>query len=284
MARRPPSAPPTSRKMTAEEMRRGITRIKRRLEMVESFDPEAIDVNDTEKSTRPLETAISNALGETFGEGTVEYNRFVGAMYFHYPLNMFEPTPRGEIIKGLKSCRQASIDLLNSAISLLEERLEDESDVKHSAGSPQVAAAELSQRVFVVHGHDEGPREAVARFLQLLGLQPVILHDQPNRGRTIISKFHDEAHNVGFAVVLMTPDDEPGTEKGNRRARQNVVFELGFFLGKLGPSRVAAIVKDQVEVPSDYDGVVYIPYSEWKFPLARELRAAGYQVDLNKVF
>lgn len=141
--------------------------------------------------------------------------------------------------------------------------------------------------VFIVHGHEEGPREAVARFLEALEFDPVILHERPNKGRTIITKFQQEAADVGFAVVLMTPDDSGGKVGGDvaMRPRQNVVFELGFFIGVLGPERVVALVKGQVERPSDFDGVVYIPFDEhsgWKGALARELEAAGFEVDRNK--
>jgi predicted nucleotide-binding protein len=138
---------------------------------------------------------------------------------------------------------------------------------------------QLSKRVFVVHGHDEGPREAVARFLERIKLEPIILHERPNRGRAIIAKFQEEAADVGFAVVLMTPDDCGGKVGAatKPRARQNVVFELGFFIGALGPGRVAAMVKGDIERPSDLDGVVYISLDDgsWKDKLGRELEAAG---------
>lgn len=139
------------------------------------------------------------------------------------------------------------------------------------------------RKVFIVHGHDEAPRESVARFLEALNFEPVILHERPNRGRTIITKFQEEARDVGFAVVLMTPDDSGGKIGGDTasRPRQNVVFELGFFIGALGPERVVAMVKGQVEKPSDFDGVVYIPLDDgnWKLSLVRELAAAGYDIE-----
>ncbi len=119
-----------------------------------------------------------------------------------------------------------------------------------------------------------------------LGFEPVILHEQPNKGRTIITKFREEAADVGFAVVLMTPDDHGGKQSADTRprARQNVVFELGFFIGALGAERVAALVKGDVERPSDFDGVVYISLDQghWKIDLAKELKAAGFDVDFNK--
>ena len=116
------------------------------------------------------------------------------------------------------------------------------------------------QKVFVVHGHDEGAREGVARFLEKLGLKAIILREQPNQGRTTIEKFVDYARDVGFAVVLLTPDDLGGataTEVQLSRARQNVIFELGYFVASLGRGRACLLRKGEVEIPSDLYGVVY---------------------------
>jgi predicted nucleotide-binding protein len=145
-----------------------------------------------------------------------------------------------------------------------------------------------TRRVFIVHGHDEGLREAVARFLERVGLEPIILHEQPNRGRTIMTKFREEAGDTGFAVIVMTPDDigkANDNSEAKPRARQNVVFELGFFIGALGPDRVAALIKGDIERPSDFDGVLYTSYDkdDWRMKIAQELQAAGYDIDLNKL-
>jgi predicted nucleotide-binding protein len=153
---------------------------------------------------------------------------------------------------------------------------------------PNKPRAQTPPRIFVVHGRDDGPKDSVARFLERMGLRPIILHELANRGRTIISKFRDEAADVGFAVVLMTPDDHGGIAgKTTRpRARQNVIFELGFFIGALGFDCVAALVKGEVEQPSDFDGVVYIPFDPqgaWRPKLGKELQAAGFAIDWNKV-
>ena len=145
------------------------------------------------------------------------------------------------------------------------------------------------RKVFVVHGHDEAAREGVARFLEKLGLEPVILHEKANQGQTLIEKVERHAE-VAFAVVLLTPDDV-GAEAGSTdtllpRARQNVILELGYFLGKLGRPRIAALIKADVEKPSDYDGVVYISLDSagaWKLLLGRELKSAGLSVDMNDV-
>jgi hypothetical protein len=149
-------------------------------------------------------------------------------------------------------------------------------------------AAAVSNKVFLVHGRDSGAMHEVARFLEKIGLDVTILHERPNRGRTLISKFQEESADISFAVVLMTPDDS-GSFKGEKlsdRARQNVVFELGFFIGRLGAENVCALVSRGVERPSDFESVVYIEFegNGWKTELARELRAAGISFDYSKVF
>jgi predicted nucleotide-binding protein len=142
-------------------------------------------------------------------------------------------------------------------------------------------------RVFVVHGHDDRYRIETARFLEHLGLTPIILHEQANAGRTLIDKFEESAIASGFAVVLLTPDDRGGVANLPRvrqraRARQNVIFELGYFIRKFGRSRVCALYVPGIELPSDIHGVAYIELDSagaWKPVLARELSAALLPVD-----
>jgi predicted nucleotide-binding protein len=143
--------------------------------------------------------------------------------------------------------------------------------------------------VFLVHGHDEGAKHSVARFLEQLGVTPVILQEQINRGMTVIEKFEDLAGRAGFAIVLMTPDDM-GHAVGNEQAktyrpRQNVILELGYFVGLLGRSKTLVLTKGQVEMPSDVLGLVYESMDRnegWKMRLARELKASGFEIDLNR--
>jgi hypothetical protein len=143
-----------------------------------------------------------------------------------------------------------------------------------------------SNKVFIVHGHDGEARETVARFLEKMGLQAIILHEQANQGRTVIEKVEANG-DVGFAVVLLTPDDT-GCAKGKDpepRARQNVLLELGYFIGRLGRGKVCALKRGELEIPSDFAGIVWEKMDSgngWKLALARELKAAGHDVDLNK--
>ena len=144
----------------------------------------------------------------------------------------------------------------------------------------------------MVHGQDPALKQSVARLLERLDLQPIILHEQPSRSRALIQKFEDYA-DVSFAVVLLTPDDmgydrNAKAETARPRARQNVIFELGFFIGRLGREHVAALFAgdETFEKPSDYDGVAYIPVDpggRWQFDLVKELKAAGIEVDANKI-
>lgn len=141
--------------------------------------------------------------------------------------------------------------------------------------------------VFIVHGRNETIKQTVARFLDhLLGYPPVILHEQADRGRTVIEKFEDHVTEAAAAVVLLTGDDVGGLADSSmqKRARQNVVLELGFFIGTLGRARTVILYEPGVELPSDLDGVLYVEIDQggaWKNAVARELKAVGLETDLT---
>lgn len=145
-----------------------------------------------------------------------------------------------------------------------------------------------SNKVFIVHGHDEKIKWEVSNFLRKLGLEPIILHEQVNQGKTIIEKI-EENTEVGYGIVLYTPCDKGGTanipyENMQFRARQNVVFEHGYLIGKLGRNSVCALVDGDIERPSDISGIVYISYSDnWKLDICRELKTVGYNVNTDKL-
>ena len=169
--------------------------------------------------------------------------------------------------------------------------------IAQSANSPQALASPQyiqptinidSRKVFVVHGHDDATKTKTARFLEKLKLKPIILHEQPSSGRTIIEKFETYSDDIAFAVILLTPDDLGSSAQTPKdmssRARQNVVMELGYFLGRLGRSRVCALHKGQIELPSDYQGVQYIEFDDagaWQGRLAQEFVQAKLPIDLT---
>jgi len=144
-------------------------------------------------------------------------------------------------------------------------------------------------KVFIVHGHDNETKLEIARFIEKIGFEPIILHEQASNSKTIIEKIESYS-DVGFGVVLYT-DCDVGAKKSefknlNKRARQNVVFEHGFLIGKLGRSNVCSLVKGNIETPNDISGVVYtsMDSGNWQIELAKEMKASGYEVDMNKVF
>jgi len=161
-----------------------------------------------------------------------------------------------------------------------------EQHVAQASAEPRAAALSAT-KVFVVHGHDVSAKESTARFLEKLGLDAVVLHEKANEGQTVIEKF--ELHsNVGFAVVLLTPDDvgaaAAAPDRLHGRARQNVILELGYFTGKLGRRRVCGLFRPGVEIPSDFHGVLFIEMDEaggWKAKLAQELVSASMKINVQ---
>jgi predicted nucleotide-binding protein len=159
--------------------------------------------------------------------------------------------------------------------------------------SPTANTAHTKQ-VFVVYGHDTTARTELEATLRRWGLDPIILDQLPSEGATLIEKLERHYPNVGFAVVLATPDDEAfpkgKPDEKKFRARQNVVLELGLLLAHLGRSKVAILLKDQevMERPSDIQGLIYIPFKtdlarEAGLLLAKEMAAQGYTIDVKKV-
>lgn len=172
-------------------------------------------------------------------------------------------------------------DLINDEYHHLEEKTSKQIEDTHLMGKKS-----FNNKIFIVHGHTDSTKEGTARLIERLGLEAIILHEQTSGGRTIIEKL-EHFTNVGFAIVLYDEDDagnvKSEAEKGilNNRARQNVVFEHGLMIGKLGRNRVLSIVNGNPELPSDVNGVVYASTKNWQIQVAKELRDAGYKIDLN---
>ena len=172
------------------------------------------------------------------------------------------------------------------------ELYEEPSRVPQDGGEEVVETSgdSVGHVVFIVHGRDEEAKETVARFVEKLGLKSTILHERANRGQTIPEKFEQHASKASFAIVLLTPDDVGASEDEKDslkpRARQNVVLELGYFWGRLGRARVCVLHKEEVELPSDIQGLLFVPMDNndgWQLKLAQEMDSAGFPVDLNKL-
>jgi len=291
VARRVSTAPAPKRIMNPTELRAGIERIEKRIEELTAFDPSKMQV-DHPPELAGIETAIQTTLARVFGDGTADYKRFLPAATIQWsgPVILFAGQPRtplSDYIKNVQHNRERSLVQLREAVRVLQEDLQDCEPFASVEKAPVEQA--VSNKIFIVHGRDNDAKNEVARFLGKIRLEEIILHERPNQGRHLLTKFQEESEGASFAVVLMTPDDEGGLpgHPPQKRARQNVVFELGFFIGKMGPSRVAALLKGDVEKPSDFDGVGYIqldPAGAWKGLLARELKAAKVPFDPAKVF
>ncbi|MFK3990504.1 MULTISPECIES: TIR domain-containing protein [unclassified Psychrobacter] len=178
----------------------------------------------------------------------------------------------------------------NSAINLIETIIEELKLFPEEVDIENIKDKSIDcSKVFIVHGHDDGAKNEVARFIEKLGFEAKILHEQIDSGATIIEKLEKHT-DVGFAIVLYTACDVGGVrskpEDLKPRARQNVVFEHGLLIGKIGRANVVALVKGDLEIPNDISGVVYKSMDisgAWKYSIAREMKSSGYDVDMNKV-
>lgn len=290
-SRRPAAEQPVAPKqqLSPSAIERGIARLDERIVELRNFDVRQIPKGSSPE-LNALAAAIQDTLIRCFGERTTAYNRFQNAasLQFFPGFASSNYPQQHHYQEGAQRNIANSIALLQEAQRVLREDL---ADAQHEA-EPETAHAEqaavLSRRVFVVHGHDEGARETVARFLEKIGFEAVILHEQANRGGTVIEKI-EANRDVGFAVVLLTPDDLGRSIKEDDlkpRARQNVLLELGYFIGHLGRDKVCALKRGDVELPSDYVGVVWEKMDDgggWKQALGRELDAAGHEIDWNRV-
>lgn len=142
-----------------------------------------------------------------------------------------------------------------------------------------------SKLTFIIHGHDDDFKREVQLLLSRAGVNNIVLHEQPDKGRSIIDKLIEESKPAIYAIALLSEDDT--LDSGEKRARQNVIMEIGYFIGKIGKSRIRIILKgDNIEIPSDLQGILYERYDKqgsWKIKLLKEMLAVGIYVDLQSV-
>ena len=193
-----------------------------------------------------------------------------------------------DIIKEVKHQISEKINYLESIIEQLPLINQVTDRVADDNREMEVKVGIETKDVFIVHGHDAGLKNEVARFVSDMGYHPIILHEQPNHGKTIIEKI-ETFSNVCYAIILYTPCDIGATNDGSNmqpRARQNVVFEHGYLIGKLGREKVCALIKDEVERPGDIDGVIYVAHDNrgaWKMEIAREFKTLGLQFNPDAI-
>jgi predicted nucleotide-binding protein len=272
------------------QIERRLDELDRHIVRVEALRPYEV-LAESSPAVTVLQAAIRETLVSCFGENTASYRHFQAAGYLYVDAEspgFFNRNAAQNSHREARNNIDRTLGLLREAQEVLRGDLAEARKRFDRAAQTDLRPAPLSRRVFVVHGHDDGAREAVARFLEKIGFEPIILHEQANRGGTVIEKI-EANRDVGFAVVLLTPDDVGRSIKEDElksRARQNVLLELGYFIGHLGRGRVCALKRGDVELPSDYVGVVWEKMDDgggWKQALGRELDAAGHEIDWNRV-
>lgn len=254
---------------------RAIELIKRQINQIEGLLELRYDDPEVKKWDNITEQILVKAFGRPNDNLSYYHNaRHLGSFFF-------APGSDDELQRDFEESMGKGRKLLEGFVEQLEMFAEP------VEGNQRPKVEKLSKKIFIVHGHDEQAKTELALILTRLGFEPIILHEQPSEGMTVIEKL--EKHlDVGFAFVLLTPDDvgESVENKDNLkpRARQNVVFEFGLFVGKLGRDRVRCLYKGGVELPSDLQGLVYFPFNssvnEIQLDIVKELRAAGYKVEI----
>jgi predicted nucleotide-binding protein len=265
-------------------MRQGIERLNRRIADLEAFDPTSVEERWAPE-VKAVEAAIGESLGRVFGHDTPAYRRYSSAANLDRGGLVLGggPDPLYRVHKWLTDGKADALALLKQAVRGLEEDLADSSPPPASVAEVEATAVSaFSAEIFIVHGRDNAAKEQVARVIERAGLKAIVLHEQPNGGKTVIEKFEKHGGAAGFAVVIATPDDVGGLvgEPQQPRARQNVIGEMFWFAGRLGRERVCVLVKENVDMPSDIAGVGYTPmdnHGGWKNKLLQEFDEAGYK-------
>lgn len=234
---------------------------------------------------------VERFLKKVYGDSSEEFGRFKNIRFFPTSWEAeSEETCRAFCKQGLQTAKAYFAVYLKE---MVEEHIEQNgmwSDLFLTMPGINIGEKTVKQnndkKIFIVHGHNEALKQEVARMVEKQGLEAIILSEQANRGKTIIEKF-EEHSDVGSAICLFTGDDygrAADIKAEMLRARQNVVFEAGYFMGKLGRENVILIASPDIEVPSDLQGVVYTNKNMWQTDVLRELKAMGYDIDFNKQF
>lgn len=233
-----------------------------------------VDSSSEEFITWKIKT--ERVLERIYGESSKEIKDFKGTIFSPLVYVGFDDNNETDVI----ACIQGLKETRAKFKAYLEELRDTEEKDNSSTNNPGVVVNDYS-KVFIVHGHDGELKEKVARLLENQDIEPIILSEKANLGKTIIEKIEAYADTVGTAICLFTADDE--MKDGSKRARQNVVFETGYFFGKIGRECTIIIAEPETINLSDLSGVVYVNNAHWEIDVLKELREIGYNIDLNKL-
>lgn len=225
-------------------------------------------------------TKVLILLQKIYGNNSIQYNSIKNRK-FRISSYIWGTDMTQKQITYFKDSMEASLLELRSYYDDISENYSDNEQKPKSVEG-------YNNKIFIVHGRDNESKISVARFVEKIKLDAIILNESPGKGNTIIEKIEDNS-DVGYAIIIYSPCDEGRlkNEVGlSNRARQNVVFEHGYFCAKIGRDRVAALVKGDVETPSDISGIEYIPMDNsnaWMYKIGNELKAAGYRISLDDI-
>lgn len=270
-----PKYPKEERIQPSLQPNRAIELLKKQIEQIDKL----LQLHHDDPEVKKWDNFTEQIIIKTFGKPHENLNAYYSAKHGgQIRINMTDEAKQENFIRrhnNLKKLLEGFIEQVETFGVADEER------------DTTITGNLYSRKVFIVHGHDERAKSELALILTRLEFEPIILHEQPSQGMTVIEKLEKHS-DVGFAFILLTQDDK-GCQKGQEnnllpRARQNVVFEFGLFVGKLGRNRVCCIYTGDVELPSDLQGLVYLPFkssvNEVQLDIVRELRAAGYDVKI----
>jgi len=223
----------------------------------------------------------------------IEAEIFIASIFGEEELKRYRGLPKIKgVILGQPINYEEELKEYKNEISKIISKLKGYNNIYNDLNMKTKNKEENFDKIFIVHGHNETMKQSIARLIEKQKIESVILHEKPNKGKTIIEKFELNA-DVGSAVVIFSGDDygyEKNIDKDKAilRPRQNVIFEMGYFIGKLGREKVICIFEENIDIDvlSDYKGIIYIPYDTkgvWKYSLGKELKEIGFNFDLNKI-
>jgi predicted nucleotide-binding protein len=285
----PPQKPPLEILVSRDEAK---ARLQERIE-------KGLELKQGRVDTRDAFEALSNGFAKwdsfnsellkrlfTTNELQEEYDSWAGAMMIMREPSLGEKT--ADVYKDVDK-KIHRIDSIIERLELIPQACEVQTTAQSE--NPSSSLQPRNKKVFVVHGRDEVAKTSLEVFLHEIGLEPVVLHRQADVGMTVIEKFEKHS-DVGYAFILLTPDevaylsseeDKPDAiREKEKRARPNVIFEFGYFVGKLGRSRVCCLYTGDVALPSDVSGMIYKRYDrsieEVAYSVIKDLKASGYAV------
>lgn len=220
------------------------------------------------------QTGVERFLEKRFGKESTELEKFKDRHFG--PIALISDAK----IDYSKDCIRDLETTVNELKDYMEE-LNDENAISEKSNE----ILQVNNRIFIVHGHNGELKQSIARMIEKMDIEPIILSDKANKGRTIIEKFEDYS-DVKAAIVLLTGDDGIRGEESSKeklRPRQNVILEAGYFMGKLGRENVIFVAERDIELPSDLQGVIYVSTDNWEKTLCRELKQLHFCINLNKL-